>query len=56
MGPVVGAAVFTGLKIGLAGETNYWRIILGAVIIASVVAFPQGIVGFVKARTGRGEA
>ncbi len=55
MGPIVGAAVFSALKIGLAGETNYWRIILGGLIIASVLAFPQGIVGFVKARIGRGE-
>ena len=55
LGPVVGAVVFTGLKIGLAGETNYWRIILGALIIASVLAFPQGIVGFIKSRVGRGE-
>ncbi|MBL6946792.1 MAG: ABC transporter permease, partial [Rhodospirillales bacterium] len=55
LGPIVGAAVFTGLKIAIASETNFWRIILGSIIIASVVAFPQGIVGFVKDKVGRAE-
>ena len=30
--------------------TDYWRLILGAVIILLVVAFPQGIVGFMRQR------
>ena len=55
LGPIVGAAVFTGLIIAIASETNFWRIILGSIIIASVVAFPQGIVGFVKDKVGRAE-
>lgn len=55
VGPVVGAVGFSWLKIGIASETNFWRVILGSVIIATVLAFPQGIVGFAKDRFGRRE-
>jgi len=55
LGPIVGAIGFEWLKISIASETNFWRIILGAVIIGTVLAFPQGIVGFAKERYGRRE-
>ncbi|MCG8510900.1 MAG: ABC transporter permease [Rhodospirillales bacterium] len=55
IGPLVGAGVFTGLKIEIASETNYWRVILGMIIIFTVLAFPQGLVGFAKERFGRAE-
>ncbi len=45
LGPLIGAASFTGLKIGIASETHFWRLILGAIIIAIVLIFPQGMVG-----------
>jgi branched-chain amino acid transport system permease protein len=46
-GPIVGAAVYTSLQEQLVTLTDYWRAILGGVIIALVLAFPQGIAGFV---------
>jgi len=49
-GPVVGAAVFTGLEDQITLYTEYWRAIMGAIIIGLVLAFPEGIAGFVRAR------
>ncbi|MGA8053105.1 MAG: ABC transporter permease [Burkholderiales bacterium] len=48
-GPIVGAAVFTWLQDTIARNTDYWRAILGAAIVAIVLLFPQGIVGQVRA-------
>lgn len=45
-GPLVGAAVYTVLQDQLVTFTDYWRAILGLVIIGLVLAFPQGIAGF----------
>ncbi len=50
LGPLVGAASYTGLKIGIASETHFWRLILGTIIIAIVLIFPQGIVGAIHGR------
>jgi branched-chain amino acid transport system permease protein len=47
-GPVVGAAVYHFLQTEIMRATDYWRIVLGAVILLLVVAFPQGIVGFLR--------
>jgi branched-chain amino acid transport system permease protein len=44
-GPVAGAAVFTWLKDELARRTEFWRAMLGLVILALVLLFPQGIAG-----------
>ncbi len=44
-GPWIGAAAFVGLKTVLASATDYWRVILGGLIVFSVVAFPHGIAG-----------
>jgi branched-chain amino acid transport system permease protein len=52
-GPVVGAAVFTWLQDEIARRVEFWRAILGGVIILLVLAFPQGIVGFVRDRFAR---
>jgi branched-chain amino acid transport system permease protein len=49
-GPVVGAAAFTWLQDTVARNTDYWRALLGAAILAIVLAFPQGIVGTLRAR------
>ena len=51
LGPLAGASTFTWLQDEI-GRFEYWRLILGALIIAIVVAFPQGIAGFLRARTG----
>jgi branched-chain amino acid transport system permease protein len=47
-GPVVGAAVYHALQTEVMRTTDYWRFILGAVIILLVVAFPHGIAGFAQ--------
>jgi branched-chain amino acid transport system permease protein len=44
-GPWAGAALFTWLQDTLARSTDYWRALLGGVILALVIAFPQGVVG-----------
>jgi len=54
-GPLVGAAVYHTLQVEVMRSTDYWRLILGAVIILLVVAFPQGIAGFAQ-RWSRREA
>ena len=52
-GPVVGAAIFTWLRDILARETDFWRAALGLLILLIVVAFPQGLVGGLKALVAR---
>ena len=54
-GPVVGAAAFTWLQDAISRNTDYWRAILGAAILAIVLAFPRGIVGALRARFAREE-
>ena len=49
-GPLVGAAIFAGLQEEVGSLTDYWRAIVGAIILVLVLAFPQGIAGFVRAR------
>ena len=44
-GPVVGSAVFTWLQDFIIRSTDYWRAVLGAVILVLIMLFPQGIVG-----------
>ena len=52
-GPVVGAATFTWLRDTLARETDFWRAVLGLVILLIVVVFPQGLVGGLKSLVRR---
>ena len=47
-GPVVGAVTFTWLQDSVARSTDYWRALLGAIILMLVLLFPQGIAGFVR--------
>ena len=44
-GPLIGAAVFTWLSDTLARATEYWRAVMGAMILLLVLAFPFGIGG-----------
>jgi branched-chain amino acid transport system permease protein len=56
-GPIVGAAAYHGLEIEISTITRYWPLVLGAIIVVLVLAFPQGIVGFAQARlAGRARA
>jgi branched-chain amino acid transport system permease protein len=44
-GPVWGAALFTWLQDAVSREIAYWRAALGAVLLALVLVFPQGLAG-----------
>ena len=55
-GPVVGAVTFTWLHDSAARNTDYWRAVLGAIILMLVLLFPQGIAGFVKELADRRQA
>jgi branched-chain amino acid transport system permease protein len=56
-GPIVGAAVFTWLQDTVARQTDYWEALLGFAILVLVIAFPQGIAGFIANLSGdRNEA
>jgi branched-chain amino acid transport system permease protein len=44
-GPIVGATVFSVLQDTVIRQTEYWRALLGGIIVFLVLAFPRGIVG-----------
>jgi branched-chain amino acid transport system permease protein len=46
-GPIVGASVFAVLQDAVMRQTEYWRALLGAIILLLVLAFPQGLAGAV---------
>jgi branched-chain amino acid transport system permease protein len=48
VGGAVGAVTFTWLHDTVARNTEYWRAMLGAIILILVLLFPQGIAGFVR--------
>src|SRR5436853_405415 len=53
-GPIVGASVFALLQDTIMRQTEYWRALLGGVILLLVLAFPSGIVGaFAKRSVAR---
>ncbi len=57
-GPVVGAVTFTWLQDAVARNTDYWKALLGGIILLLVLVFPQGIAGavgqLVQRRKGAG--
>jgi len=48
VGPIVGASVFAVLQDTVMRQTEYWRALLGLIILVLVLAFPQGIAGAVS--------
>jgi branched-chain amino acid transport system permease protein len=48
-GPLVGAFTFVLLKAELMGMTQYWRFVLGVILILIVVLFPRGLMGIGRA-------
>lgn len=44
-GPLIGAFTFILLKAELMGITQYWRFMLGVILVLIVVLFPRGLVG-----------
>lgn len=47
-GPVVGAAAFTWLHDTVARNTEYWRALLGAIMLILVLLTPQGLAGYAQ--------
>jgi branched-chain amino acid transport system permease protein len=58
-GPIAGAAVYKFLSIYVMSQLDYWKLILGGLIVVLVVAFPQGLGGFyqrsIAPRLGRSD-
>jgi branched-chain amino acid transport system permease protein len=52
-GPLWGAALFTWLQDSVARGIDYWRAVIGVVILVLVLAFPRGLTGFLRERFGR---
>ena len=55
-GPIVGASVFALLQDMVMRGGEYWRAMLGGIILLLVLAFPQGIVGAFARLFGRARA
>jgi len=47
-GPIIGAVAYAGLQEQLARVTDYWRLLLGLVILALVLFFPRGLAGALR--------
>jgi branched-chain amino acid transport system permease protein len=47
-GPVAGAAAFTWLQDTVARSSDYWRALLGGIVLLLVLAFPRGIAGSLR--------
>ena len=47
-GPLVGAVSFSWLHDTVARNTEYWRAMLGGIILVLVLLFPQGIAGYAQ--------
>ena len=54
-GPIVGASVFAVLQDTVMRQTEYWRALLGAIILLLVLAFPAGIVGGLREASAAAE-
>ena len=52
-GPIVGAISFTWLHDAIARNTEYWRAMLGGIILLLVLLFPQGLAGFTRSVSQR---
>ena len=51
-GPIVGATAFSVLQDNIMRQTEFWRGLLGLVILLLVLAFPGGIVGGLEKQFG----
>jgi len=59
-GPVVGAAILTGLEEIVGKYTEYWSFFIGVVVLVAVLLFPRGVLGIrlftgLKAKTAKKE-
>jgi branched-chain amino acid transport system permease protein len=44
-GPIIGAILFTYLRLYAVSITQYWMFIIGATLIALVLLLPEGVTG-----------
>ena len=51
-GPIIGAAAFMLLEFYLAGWTEHWPLILGAILLVVVLGTKGGIGGLISRLTG----
>jgi branched-chain amino acid transport system permease protein len=49
-GPLAGSGVYKVLEVFINKQTEYWQLFLGLILIALVLLFPKGLVGFVQSR------
>jgi branched-chain amino acid transport system permease protein len=55
-GPIAGAAVYLGLKELIVRYTEYWLLVFGLVLLGTVLAFREGLVGAVAGWLARRRA
>ncbi len=53
VGPIYGSIIITALKSVVGTYTAHTPIVIGALFIAAVIAFPNGLVGWLRARLER---
>ena len=54
MGPVLGAAIVVSLRTFVGIYTEYWTLILGAILLVLVMFLPQGVMGYFQEKFRRG--
>ena len=47
-GPALGALVYVVLEVIVSGQTEYWPLTMGVIILLLVLLMPMGLVGFFK--------
>jgi branched-chain amino acid transport system permease protein len=47
-GPIIGAILFTYLKLYAMGNTQYWMFVIGATLIVLVLLLPNGVAGAIS--------
>lgn len=52
-GPIIGAMIFTYLKLYAMGNTQYWMFVIGATLIVLVLLLPNGVAGALASIFGR---
>jgi branched-chain amino acid transport system permease protein len=53
LGPAIGAAILIFVRDTVLNYTEYWRIVVGAILIACVLFMPGGVLGFLDEKRRR---
>ena len=51
LGPMIGSVIYTFLMAFVTGFTEYWPLVIGAIIILVVLFMPGGVLGLVEEKT-----